>query len=105
MYVDLIIFIALLVLVFVYSKYMQNYIFGIAMIDVFFRILKFLKNNIPISGIKGYISEYVPESIPSLIYKYTNDTISILLIWAYVIVMLIFLYFIIKIFIKRKRIN
>jgi len=103
MYVDLIILIALLVFVIVYSKRFQNYIFGVASIDIFFRVLNFLKNNIPISGIKGQLSKYVPESIPSMIYKYTTDTISYLLIWTYVIIIIIFLYFVVKIFIKRKK--
>lgn len=105
MYIDLIILIALLVFVIIYSKKFQTYIFGFTMIDIFFRILTFLKNNIPISGIKGQISKYVPESIPNMIYKYTDGTISLLLVWTYVILMIIFLYFIIKIFIKRKKIG
>ncbi len=104
MYVDLIILIALLVFVIIYSKRFQTYIFGFGMIDIFFRILEFLKNNIPISGIKGQISKYVPVSIPNMIDKYTDGTISLLLVWAYVIVMIIFLYYIIIIFIKRKKI-
>lgn len=105
MYVDLIIFIAILVFVLIYSKYFQGYIFGIAMMDIFFRVLNFLKNNIPISDIKGYISGYVPESIPNVINKYTSDTINMLLMWAYVVTMIIFLYFVIKIFVKRKKIG
>ncbi len=105
MYVDLIIFIALIVFVIIYSKHFQTYIFGIGAIDIFFRVLAFLKNNIPIKGIKGYISGYVPESISEVINKYTDGTISLLLIWAYVIIMIIFLYFVIRIFIKRKRIG
>lgn len=104
MYFDLIILIALLVFVIIYSKKFNTYIFGFAAVDIFFRVLDFLKNNIPISGIKGQLSKYVPNSIPSIIYKYTDGTISLLLIWAYVIVMAIFLYFVIKIFIKRKKI-
>ncbi len=104
MYVDLIIIIALLVFVIIYSKKFQNYIFGIATIDIFFRVLGFLKDNIPISGIKGQLSKYVPESIPNIINKYTDGTINTLLIWAYVIIIAIFLYFIAKIFVKRKKI-
>jgi len=105
MYIDLIILIVFLVVVICYSKRFQTYIFGFAMTDIFFRVLNFLKNNIPISGIKGELSKYVPGSIPSLIDKYTNSTINMLLTWAYVIVMTIFLFYIIKIFIKRKIIS
>ena len=105
MYVDLIILIVFLVLIVVYSKRFQTYIFGLGMTDIFFRILEFLKNNIPIKGIKGELSKYVPSSIPNIINKYTDGTISLLLVWAYVIVMIIFLYFIAVIFFKRKKIS
>ncbi len=104
MYVDLIVLFVFLVIVIIYSKKFPTYIFGFAMTDIFFRILNFLKNNIPISGIKGELSKYVPSSIPSIIDKYTDGTISLLLTWGYVIIMIIFLYFIVKIFIKRKKI-
>lgn len=104
MYIDLIVLILFFVVVIFYSRKFPTYIFGFAMTDIFFRILEFLKNNVPISGIKGELSKYVPESIPSMIYKYTDGNISLLLIWTYVIVMIIFLYFIVKIFIKRKKI-
>lgn len=104
-YIDLIVLVVFIVFVIIYSKKFQTYIFGFAMTDIFFRVLDFLKNNIPISGLKGELSKYVPESIPSVIYKYTDGTISYLLIWTYAIVMIIFLYFVVKIFIKRRRIS
>lgn len=104
-YVDLIVLIGFIVFVIIYSKKFQTYIFGFAVTDIFFRILEFLKNNVPISGLKGELSKYVPESIPSVIYKYTEGTISYLLVWAYVVIMIIFLYFTTKIFIKRRRIS
>ena len=104
-YIDLIVLIFFIVFVILYSKKFQTYIFGFAMTDIFFRVLDFLKNNIPISGLKGELSKYVPESVPSVIYNYTDGTISYLLIWTYVIIMAIFLYFVVKIFIKRRRIS
>ena len=104
-YIDLIILIVFIVFVIIYSKKFQTYIFGFAVTDIFFRVLDFLKNNIPISGLKGELSIYVPESIPSVIYNYTDGTISYLLIWTYVIIMAIFLYFVAKIFIKRRKIS
>ena len=104
-YIDLIVLIVFIVFVIIYSKKFQTYIFGFAVTDIFFRVLDFLKNNIPISGLKGELSKYVPESIPSVIYNYTDGTISYLLVWIYVVIMIIFLYFTAKIFIKRRRIS
>lgn len=104
-YIDLIVLMAFIVFVILYSKKFQTYIFGFAVTDIFFRVLDFLKNNIPISGLKGELSKYVPESIPSVIYNYTDGTICYLLIWTYVVIMAVFLYFVTKIFIKRRRIS
>ena len=105
MYIDLVVTIGLIIFVIIYSKKFQTYIFGLSIIDIFFRVLEFLKNNIPISGVKGELSKYVPESIPSVIYKYTDGTISYLLVWTYVVIMIIFLYYTAKIFIKRRKIS
>ncbi|MBE6152975.1 MAG: hypothetical protein E7166_01935 [Firmicutes bacterium] len=104
-YVDLIVLIGFIVFVIIYSKKFQTYIFGFAVTDIFFRVLDFLKNNIPITGLKGELSKYVPESIPSVIYNYTDGTISYLLMWTYIVIMIIFLYYVTKIFIKRRRIS
>lgn len=105
MYVDLFVLIALLVFVIIYSKRFQTYIFGFAMIDLLFRILNVINSYIPIESVKSFVKNYVPSSIPNIINKYTDDTINIVLIFVYVAIMVIFLYYTIKIFIKRKRIS
>ena len=103
-YVDLITFTVLIVIVIIYSKRFQTYIFGFGMIDILFRILNIINGYIPFKEIKTIIKTYVPESVPSVINKYTKGIANMGLTWIYVIVMAIFLYFIVKLFIKRKKI-
>lgn len=104
MYVDLIITFVLLLFVIIYSKRFQNYIFGIATIDILYRIINLIEKNVPIKVLNEYISKYLPSSLLSLVDKYINSSISIIFLWIYIVVMVIFLYYCIKIFIKRKKI-
>ena len=104
MYIDLIVLVALIVFVIIYSKKYQNYVFGFGMIDIAFRILNIIKGFIPSKDVQSFIGTYVPESIPGVINKYTAGVLYIVFIWIYVVIMAIFLYLVIKIFIKRKKI-
>ena len=104
MYIDLIVLIVALVFVIIYSKRFQTYIFGFGMIDVAFRILNIIKGFIPIKNFKKLVDTYIPASVPDVINKYTKGAIDVVLIWIYVIIMAIFLYYIVRIFLKRKKI-
>ncbi len=104
MYVDLIVLIVLLVFVIIYSKRFQTYIFGFGMIDVLFRILNAIVGYIPVKDIRKFIEAYVPSSVPAVINKYADGLLRMGLVFLYAIVMAIFLYYVVKIFIKRKKI-
>lgn len=104
MYIDLIVLAVLIVFVVVYAKRLQTYIFGFGMIDVLFRILNVIDGYIPSSSLKNFVDSYIPSSIPGVISKYTDGTIEMILCFIYAIIMAIFLCFVVKIFIKRKKI-
>lgn len=103
-YIDLIVLIVSLVFVVIYSKRFNTYIFGFGMIDVLFRILNVICNYIPSSSIQKIINTYIPSSIPGVISNYTDGTIELGLTCIYVILIAIFLFYVVKIFIKRKKI-
>lgn len=103
-YIDLVVLIALFVFVIVYSKRFQTYIFGFGMIDILFRVLNIINSYIPINEIKTFVNTYIPSSVPAVINNYTKDVINTVLIFAYVVIMAIFLYYVVRIFIKRKKI-
>lgn len=106
MYIDLIVLIVLLILVVMFFNRFNSFVFFIAIVDIFLRILTFIKNNIPIKDISNIIGKYLPESVIGIINKYTSDwpTINLILRWLFVGIMIIFLYYITKIFWKKKKI-
>lgn len=103
-YIDLVVLIVLLGFVIIYSKRFQTYMFGFGMIDILFRILNLINGFIPIKEIKNFINTYIPASIPSVINHYTTGIFNTVLIWVYIVIMAVFLYYIVRVFVKRKKI-
>ena len=103
-YIDLVVRIVLLVFVIIYSKRFQTYMFGFGMIDILFRILNLINGFIPIKEIRTFINTYIPDSISSVINHYTKGIFNTVLTWIYIIIMAIFLFYVVKIFLKRKKI-
>ncbi|MBQ8891590.1 MAG: hypothetical protein IJ068_01850 [Bacilli bacterium] len=99
---DAIIFIILLVVVILFFKRLSNTVFFVAIIDILLRILTFIRDN-TFQEIKSFISKYFPENIPHIISKYAKGDLYTILVWIYVILMCVFLYYVIRIFIKRKK--
>ena len=106
MYIDLIVFIVLMIIVFLKYNRFHSYVLFFAIVDITLRILAFVRTNIPIRGISKVISDYLPNSLIDLINKYTSDwnMVNLILRWIYVGIMTIFLYYIIKLFLKKRKI-
>lgn len=104
MYIDLIVFIVLIILVVMFFKRFSSFVFFIAIFDILLRILTFFKNNIPLKDVSELIGKYIPNGILGIIDKYSTGIIQTILNWCYVILMTIFLYYIGKIFFKKKKI-
>ena len=99
---DAVIFLVLLVIVIFFFRRLSNTVFFVAIFDIFLRILTFIKYN-TLPEIKSFIAKYFPENIPDIIGKYAKDDLYTILVWAYVVVMAIFLFYIIRIFIHKKK--
>ena len=99
---DAMIFIVLLVIVICFFRRLSNTVFFVAIFDIFLRILTFIKYN-TFQELKVFIGKYFPEDIPNIISKYAKGDLYTILVWAYVIVMAIFLFYVVRIFIKRKK--
>ena len=104
MYIDLIVLVVLLVFVIIYSKRFQTYFWGFGMIDILFRILNIIKGYIPSIKTRALINQYIPGSIPDVVNKYVKGVANTAIIFIYVVIMAIFLYLVVKAFIRRKRI-
>lgn len=105
MYIDLIVLVVLIFIVVMFFKRFSSFVFFMAIVDIFLRILTFVKNNIGLPDVAALINKYIPESIIAIIDKYTSaiPILNGILRWAFVIIMIIFLSYIVKIFINKKK--
>ncbi len=104
MYIDLVILIILAVVVIVYFKRFSSFVYFLAIVDILLRILTFIKNNIPLNDVASLIDKYIPESVLSILSHYTSGVLYTVLAWAFLIMMIFFESYIIKFFIKKKRV-
>lgn len=106
MYIDLVLLVVGIILVIMFFKRFSSFVFFVAIVDIALRILTFIKDNIGLADISKLIGKYLPESVIDIINKYTSSipTLCIILKWSYVAVMTVFLVYIIRIFIKKKKI-
>ena len=102
MYVDLIILVILLGLVLFFFRKFSSFVYAVAIIDIFLRILTFLKYN-TVPEVKALIGKYLPESIAGIIKHYSSGWLYTLFIWIYVIIISIFLGYIINYFIHKRK--
>ncbi len=103
MYIDLILLIVIIIAVVMYCRNFSAFVFITAIIDILLRILAFIRSHIGLPDFKAFLEKYFPDSVFSIIDKYTNGDISIILKWLFVIIMIFFLYYVIRIFIKKKK--
>ncbi len=104
MYIDLILLIILMIVVVMFFKRFSSFVFFIAVFDIFFRILTFIKLNIPLADVAAVMDKYIPTGILGIIAKYTDGLFTTVLDWCYVIIMAIFWFYITRIFISKKKI-
>lgn len=102
MYVDVIIVLILLgIVIFLFRKF-SSFVYAVAIIDIFLRILTFVRDN-SVPELKTLIGKYFPESIPAIIARYSDGIFYTIIMWAYVIIFAIFLGYITKYFIKKRK--
>ena len=104
MYIDLVVLVVLILVVIMYFRRFSSFVYFIAIIDIFLRILTFIKNNIVLPDLDAVIDFYIPESILAIVGNYTSGILYTIIAWAYIIIMAIFLFYNTKFFIKKKKI-
>ena len=106
MYIDLIVLVVLIILVIMFNNRFSSFVFLVAIVDIFLRIMDFIRRNIGMKDISNIIGKYLPENVFAIINKYTGSIplLNTCLKWGFVIIMTFFLVYIIKIFLKKKKI-
>ena len=100
---DVVIIMAIIgAIVFFFKRTFSGFIYAVGMVDIFLRILAFLKGQILGGEALEFVNRWFPESIPAIIERYTDGVLTTVLFWVYVVIMIIFEVYIIKGFIKKK---
>lgn len=104
MYIDLILFIILVVAVIFFFRRFSSFVYLVCAIDILYRLLHFLGDNLGVSELTSLINKYVPGSVVEMVSNYigTSGILYIILIWAMFVLYAILLFYIIRILVKRK---
>lgn len=99
---DAVLLIILIVAGVCFFRKFSSSVYFIASLDIFFRILTFVRDHIGVKEISEFIRAYFPESIPSVIYRYTDGVLSTILMWVYVALFAVFLFYTVRILWKKR---
>lgn len=99
--VVIVIIVVLALAVMIFKKF-SSVVYYIGMVDIFLRILDFIANNIPVQFITNFINTYFPNSVPNIIELYSSGIFTTVLLWAVCIIYMILLFYLFRIFWKKK---
>ena len=97
---DIVIVLILLIIIALVFKRIDNTIIAFGLIDVFLRIVFFIGNHTT-SGIREFTNKYFPASIEAILRNHSSGALETILIWLYVILMVMFWYFVLRMLIRR----
>ena len=98
---DLVIIVILIGIVVFFFKQFSSFVYFVAIIDLFFRLLHMIASNLKIAEFINFVNKYIPASIPSVLNNYSTGILNTLLIWGYIILMVIFEFYIIRTFLRK----
>ena len=102
MYIDLILVIVLIIVAFAWFRRFSKIVYAVAIIDLFLRLIYYISANIGIPGFYSWVSQVFPESIPALLARYMNGILLTVFVWIYVGLMVIFLFYVMRTFLRKK---
>lgn len=102
MYIDAIIIVALIIFAFCWFRRFSKTVYAVAIIDIFLRLINYISANIGIKGFYKWVKAIFPKSIPSLLDNYMDGIVLTVFIWIYVVLMVAFLFYVIRAFLRKK---
>ena len=90
------------IIVFGFKRSFSGFVYAVGATDILFRLLYFLRINLLKVDVSNFIGKYFPASIPAVIDHYTNDLLYDILMWIFVGIMIVFEFYTIRIFFKKR---
>ena len=104
MYIDLIVLIILIIAVIYFFRRFSSFVYLMCAMDILYRLLHFIANNIKVPELSSLINKYVPTALANLLANYVGSEglLYTIVIWAIFVLYCIFLFYIIRILVRRK---
>ena len=104
MYIDLILFILLIIAVVAFFRSFSSFVYFVVIIDILYRLLHFISDNVKVPELKALIDKYVPTDVVGLVSNYigTKGIFHTILIWIMFFIYCIFLFYVIRTLVKRN---
>ena len=102
MYIDAIIVVALIIAAVCWFRRFSKLVYAIAIIDLFLRLIDYIANNLGIREFQHWVNSVFPNSVYSIICKYSSGIFCTVLIWIYVVMMVFFLGYTFRSFLRKK---
>lgn len=83
-----------------YRRKLSTAAYGIAALDIFLRIIDFISRHIGQNTVSSFLGKF-PDSLLWVIDRYTDGIIFLLLAWAFIILMIYFLFLTLTSFFKK----
>ena len=100
MIVAIILIVIILLFIIFSSKNKTNIFIAFGLIDIFLRIMRYLGDH-TIKEVHDLVDRLFPSSIPTIIDNYSSGVLNDILMWAYVFLMCLFFYHVLRLLIKR----
>ena len=103
MYIDLIIFVILVAAVIFFFRRFSSFVHLVCALDIFYRLLHFLGDNLGVVELKSLVDKYIPGSIANMASNYVGTgLIYTIITWIMFALYCILLFYIVRILVKRK---
>ncbi|MDD3453449.1 MAG: hypothetical protein PHN42_04200 [Bacilli bacterium] len=99
---DLIIIVVLSVIILIWKKNFESFVYFLGISEIFFRIMHFISENINVTEITNLINKYIPTSLLGVLANYTDGLFYNILAIGLVICFVALEIYLIKYWFKRK---
>lgn len=99
---ELIIILVLIgVVVFIYKDY-KYVIYLLGCLELFFRLIHYIGDHVSFIHINGFINKFIPDSLFSVVGKYTSGTVEQIVDWVLIVAFIFLLVYLVKYLFKIK---
>ena len=98
---DLIILLVFIAIIVFFFKDFTAFVYFLGIVELFLRIVNFFANNIGVNEVSTWMNTNFPNSIFSILAKYSNGLLYDVLCWLLVLCFCVLLFNLVKYLIKR----